>query len=348
MRAHAPGKVLILKPSSLGDVVQALAVLRLLKRQYPAAQCSWWLAANLVPLLEHDPDLASIIPFDRQQGFSPRGCRQYIQNLVRMRRQRFDWVIDLHGLLRSGVLAWLANARFTVGVDDPREGAACFYDLVVPRPSPQTHAVDWYLQVLVRLGVPVAQDFDWLPACPDAQARFRAQWNPQDSPWIALNPGARWPNKRWPAAHFAALVRNLADQLPTVRFAILGGPSDQELGRVIAAADPPRCLDLTGRTSLVDMVEWIRFSQLLVTNDTGPMHVAAALKRPVVAPFGPTDPRRTGPYGQIHQVLQSRLPCVPCMKSTCHYERKMECMQAIDPARMAKAVRDQLASCPLC
>ena len=103
----------------------------------------------------------------------------------------------------------------------------------------------------------------------------------------------------------------LAAANPGLQFAILGGAEDRPLGEVIARVDAARCLDLTGRISLPEMVEWIRLSELMVTNDTGPMHVAAALGKPVVALFGPTEPRRTGPYRQLEHVLQLTSPVFP-------------------------------------
>lgn len=107
---------------------------------------------------------------------------------------------------------------------------------------------------------------------------------------------------------------------------------------------PKRCLDLTGRTSLPEMVEWIRLSQLMVTNDTGPMHVAAALDKPVVALMGPTEPRRTGPYGQMANVLQLDLPCVPCLKPRCAWRQPNECLRALTVETVFAAVEGKLAT----
>jgi lipopolysaccharide heptosyltransferase II len=191
---------------------------------------------------------------------------------------------------------------------------------------------------LPLLGVPVHRNFDWLPERPDAAQAVRAKWRPEPGRWIALQPGARWLNKRWPVEHFADLVRMLAQRFADVRFVTLGGPADRELGERVAREAPARCLDLTGRTTLPEMVEWTRLCELMITNDTGPMHVAAALNKPVVALFGPTEPRRTGPYGQLDRVLQHDLPCVPCMKDSCNYRQPFECLRAITPDRVAARV----------
>jgi lipopolysaccharide heptosyltransferase II len=256
-----------------------------------------------------------------------------------LRAQKYDWVIDLQCLARSGAFAWLANGKLLVGLDEPREGARGFYDLVVPRASFHTHAVDWYLAVLPRLGVPVDGNFTWLPERSAVAAAVKTRWKAEGAQWIALQPGARWANKRWPAESFAELARQLAAHCTGARFVILGSAEDRPLGEVISRAEPERCLNLAGQTSLPEMVEWLRRCELMVTNDTGPMHVAVALGKPVVAMFGPTEPRRTGPYGRLEQVVQHPLPCAPCLKPCCAWLRPMECLTAISPAMVFERVR---------
>jgi heptosyltransferase I len=354
-------KILILKPSSLGDVVQALPVLRLLKRHRPDAEIYWWIDSALAPLLEGDPDLAGVIRFERKRWAAPRHWPEMLRSLRWMRAQRFDWVIDLQCLARSGAFAWLANGQLLIGLDEVREGARGFYDIAVRRASFHTHAVDWYLAVLPKLGVPAHHHFQWLPERPDIAAAVKRKWpdagvqasacspntlkrglQPGHPQWIVLQPGARWENKCWPAEYFTELVRRLARQFPEAHFAILGAAADQSLGEIIARAEPQRCLNLCGQTSLPEMVEWLRRCDLMVTNDTGPMHVAAALGKPLAAMFGPTEPRRTGPYGHPESVLRIDLPCSPCFKSHCTWKQPMECLKAISPAMVFEHVCRQL------
>ena len=318
-------------------------MLRLLKKSLPRSEIFWWLDAGLAPLLEGDPDLAGIIPFERERWRSPWHWHEALRSLLKIRACTFDLVIDLQSLMRSGVTAWLADGTVTIGLDDPREGARAFYDIIVRRPSPHTHAVDWYLGVLPPLGIPIHWDFKWLPERAAVAAVVREKWQPATSRWLILQPGARWTNKRWPVEYFVELVGLLAKAQPDVRFAILGSKEDSELGRTIAHVHPKRCLDLTGQASLPEMIEWIRLGDLMVTNDTGPMHVAAALGKPVVALFGPTDPDRTGPYGQLEEVLQLNLPCVPCLKSYCSYEKPLECLRALSPLSVFARVQQRLA-----
>jgi lipopolysaccharide heptosyltransferase II len=260
-----------------------------------------------------------------------------------MRARNFDLVIDLQCLARSGAFAWLANGKFFIGLDEVREGARGFYDVAVRRASFHTHAVDWYLSVLPPLGVPVHKNFQWLPERPQIAAAVNSKLKTQNSKLILLQPGARWTNKRWPAGNFAELVHLTVENFPAARFAILGDAEDQPSGEIICRVLPERCLNLCGETSLPEMIEWLRLCDLMVTNDTGPMHVAAALGKPVVALFGPTEPRRTGPYGQLENVLRIDLPCSPCLKGYCAYEKPNECLNAISPAQVLARVLRILA-----
>jgi heptosyltransferase-1/heptosyltransferase-2 len=172
-----------------------------------------------------------------------------------------------------------------------------------------------------------------------------ALWNLNDGRMtIALLPGARWENKRWPATHFRQLVRELHARDSNLRFIILGAKADGPLAKEIVSAAPEQCLDLTTRTTLPQTVEVLRTCRVVVTNDTGPMHIAAALRKPVVAMFGPTTPSRTGPYGQIDRALQRHdLPCVPCMKPTCSYPEPIACLRGIAPNIVAEQVRKRLS-----
>ena len=336
-------KILILKPSSLGDVIQALPVLRLLKLHWPRSQIFWWIDSSLAPLLEGDSDLTGVVRFERNTWASPVHWPEIWRSVRWMRNQAFDLVVDLQCLARSGAFAWLANGRLLIGLDEPREGARGFYDLIVMRPSFHTHAVDWYLGVLKLLNVPVHWSFDWLPERRDVADEVKRKWMDGNARWIVIQPGARWPNKRWPVEHYAELVRRLGSAHPDLRFAILGGEDERELGSAIARVDSSRCVNLTGRLSLPEMIECVRLGGMMVSNDTGPMHAAAALRKPVVVLFGPTEPHRTGPYGQLAGVVQHNLPCIPCMKPYCTYSKPLECLRAISPSVIIERVEQQLA-----
>ncbi|MGH8023699.1 MAG: lipopolysaccharide heptosyltransferase II [Limisphaerales bacterium] len=342
-------KILILKPSSLGDIIQALPVLRLLKLHLPSAQIYWWVDSRFASLLEGDPDLAGIVLFERERWTSPLHWPEMARSIRWMRERQFDWVIDLQGLLRSAMFAWLARGHLLIGLDNPREGgregASGLYDVAVGAAG-TSHAVERYLSVLPTLGVPRHANFQWLPRRSDVATRVREKWlhgegedrakapgadfrNPVR--WIAIQPGARWPTKCWPPEHFAEFVHLFSRGVPDARFVVTGSRTDKPRGEVIVRAAPERVLNLCGETTLLEMIECLRLCDLMITNDTGPMHAAAALGVPVVALFGPTDPRNTGPYGQLENVLRIDLPCAPCFKTYCRWKNPMECLTAISP-----------------
>jgi lipopolysaccharide heptosyltransferase II len=341
-------KILILKPSSLGDVIHALPVLRMLRSHWPKSEIYWWLDVNLVPLLKDDPDLSGIFTFQRKRWAAAHRWPEIIGSIASMRKQRFDIAIDLQGLARSGMFAWMANAQLTVGLDNlregTREGARALYDITPPSASAQAHAVDRCLSVLPLLRVPVQWNFEWLPRRAAGEEGVRAKWAPEREGvrWVVLLPGGRWDNKRWPVQYFADLAKRLRE-IPGLRLVVLGSKDEHSLGEAIAAAVPDFCVNLAGATTFDEMIEWIRLSRLVITNDTGPMHVAAAMGRPVVAIFGPTNPLNTGPYRQLQNVVQAKtLPCVPCLKSKCAYQYPIACLHAITPAAIFEISRQAL------
>ncbi len=338
-----PGKILILKPSSLGDVLHALPVLRLLKKQFPESQIHWWISQSFAPLLEGDRDIAMLHLFKRNEFNSIRGWIHLFQTARRLRNEQFDWVLDLQGLARSAIMAWLARGKLTVGMNTRREGASAVCDLLVDR-APDEHAVDWYLGALRTLKIPQACEFDWLPARPDWASQFKLKWPANGGKWVAIAPGARWDTKRWPPDYFKRAIELLLKKDAHLSVAIFGDKSDAPIGAALASVNPQRCLDLTQRTSLPELVEWIRHSEILLTNDTGTMHIAAALKKPVVALFGATNPNKTGPYGQSSQVVKVALPCSPCMKRVCKNVRQLECLRLITPEQVAETVWRRMAA----
>tara|TARA_Y100001934_G_scaffold241017_1_gene295752 strand:- start:945 stop:1982 length:1038 start_codon:yes stop_codon:yes gene_type:complete len=331
-------KILIVKPSSLGDVIQSLPVLRLLKRKHPDSEVHWWLAEGLFPLLDGDPDIDRLIPFNRDDWKSFRGLRRLTSTLRETRARQYDLVIDLQGLARSGVLSWLTRGAVTVGIDLRSEGARMFYDRAVARPA-EPHAVDWYLNVARSLDLDLDAEFNWIPVRQLQRDEILRSHPLRGKRIIGVVPGARWTNKRWPVDHFQDAMDRM--RAPKTAFAIIGGSEDREFADSLTQRKD--AVDLLGQTSLPQMIEWVRRCDLVITNDTGPMHVAAALSKPTVGLFGPTRPDQTGPYGQVRNCLRVELPCAPCMKSSCNFDRKLACLTDISPLAVSETARRLLA-----
>lgn len=341
--------ILILKPSSLGDVVQALPVLRMLKRSLPQASLWWWIDTAYQDLLKDDPDLTGLVPFPRRNWNTSAGLRTTAASLWHMRQIRPDIVIDLQCLLRSALVGWLANGKRYIGLDDRRELAHLFYDTAIPRPGPAAHAVEWYLKVLDVLGIPATWDFEWLPTRRTIAETIRQRYQPTEQVWIALCPGARWPTKRWPVTYFAQTAKQILARFPGTRFVVLGSRADMPAADRIRTELGDCCLNLAGQTSIPELVEWIRLARLVISNDSAPMHIAAAVGTPIVTVFGPTDPKRTGPYRARARVLSLSLPCMPCLREHCTWHVPLQCMHEIRPDQVAEAASEllQTTGCPV-
>jgi lipopolysaccharide heptosyltransferase I len=326
--AAPPQKILIVKPSSLGDVIHALPLAVALKEAFPRAELHWVVGRAYAELLAAQPSVDDVLVFDRGRwgglGFW-RNRREWWGLLRRLRSANYDVVIDLQGLARSALLARASGASVRVGLATAREFGRLAYTVAVSPREPDAHAVDRYLEVLRALGVaparvPVngrAPRFA-LSIPEEARARVEAELAQElvTEDIVCVAPGARWETKRWPAERFAEVAVRLAAE-SGVRIIVVGTEEDQPLARTISARVGEQALDWTGRTSLVQLAALFARSALLLTNDSGPMHLAAALGTPVVAIFGPTNPSRTGPYSDRAVVVRSAVHCAPCYQRSC-------------------------------
>ncbi len=332
-----PRRVLIVKPSALGDVVHALPVAALLKRRWPAAHLSWLVSRPFAPLLEANPHVDETIPFDRGRGAGLVRQSGVARRLARdLRRRGFDLVIDLQGLLRSGWLAWQTGAPVRVGFAYAREAAALFYTHRVTARPGERHAVERYLDVAELLGlgrVPV--EFP-LVTTPEDEQQVQSLLAPLDGePFAVLLPGTNWATKRWPAERFAELAIMLERQRG-LRIVIAGGGDASEAAGIVRSK-LPSALDLSGRTGIRQLVALLKTASLAVTNDSGPMHIAAALGTPLVSLFGPTSPSRTGPYGRAGSVVRLEIPCSPCYSRRCSHQ---SCLRLLPAAQVLERCVD--------
>jgi len=316
--------VLIIKPSSLGDIVHALPVLAALRASYPKAHIAWLVGVGFAPLLENHPMLDEVIPFDRQRFgrmlLSTRACRAFLELLIHLRRRRFDLVIDLQGLIRSGFLSWAAGGRQRIGFAAARELAALFYSRRVRCPGTPHHAVDRNLCIARALGLTVtAPEFPLGLHAEEIQAarlKLDRLAPSLGNGFIALLPGARWESKRWPARRWAELIGRISDEGGPA-CVLLGAGADTEAAEQVLAHCSAPVLNLVGKTGLRELVALLHLAQAVVCHDSGPMHLAAALNRPTVAIFGPTDPARTGPYSPRARIVSAPLDCAPCRRRKC-------------------------------
>ena len=268
----------------------------------------------------------------------------------RLRSARYTTVIDLQGLLRSGIFARLSGARTRIGLAGSREGASRFYTHIIPVAG-EMSSVDRYMLAAEALGAPADEPRMFgLPINDDhrlAASRLLGDHGlPEGRAYVALIPGARWDTKRWPAEKWAALVRQIRGDLDLVPV-VVGGPDERATIERILALDCGPLVDLVGRTDLKSLWAVLEGAEAVVTNDTGPMHMASAAGRAVVAIFGPTNVRRTGPYGEGHVLLEGRADCAPCYGRECRWAGGADdliCMRRIGVDEALAGVRRLLGA----
>lgn len=330
-----PQRILIIKPSAIGDVVHALPVLNLLRAKWPDSHISWLVSSACSGLLDRHPQLNDVIIFDRKHyghGWHNPAAAAGLFGFTNSLKNRFDLVIDLQGLFRSGWLAWSTGAPIRVGPSDARELGWIFYNRRVLTGFPQVQAVDRYLTIADHLGLgtlPVKFVFP----IDDADRKQIAHLVP-DEKYAVFLPGANWVTKRWPPEHFAACVQPLRERYG-MKCVVAGGAADAAL-----AARIPGAIDLTGKTSLRQVVALLERASLVIANDTGPMHIAAALGRPLVCIYGPTSPDRTGPYGRLETAVYLDIECRPCFGRKCSH---ISCMRKLDADAILRCADEQLA-----
>lgn len=329
--------VLIIKLSSIGDVVHALPALAALRRRFPRGHIAWAVGPAAAEVVAGSPHLSETLviggraPIAGSVSLPSLGSPRALARALR--RRRFDLALDLQGLLRSALVGCLSGAPRRMGSRGSREGALVFYNLRVAADRRGQHAVEGYLEFARALGAPV-EPVDFTIATDSGhEAAVRSLLGDAEE-LAALVPGARWLSKRWPVARFAAVAEALASRYG-LRSVVVGGAADGPLAGAIAAAARAPVLDLTGRTTLKELAALLRRCRVVVSNDTGPMHLAAAVGTPTVAIFGPTDPQRLGPYGAGHATVSAGVPCAPCRRRRCD---PLRCLEAVEPEEVMAAV----------
>ncbi|MDZ4198404.1 MAG: glycosyltransferase family 9 protein, partial [Kiritimatiellia bacterium] len=326
------GSILILKLSSLGDLFHALPAVRQLK-EATGARIDWVTQSEYADLVRCFPDVDRVIAFRRRGGISG-----FIPFLRELRKERYDLAVDLQGLLKSALPARLARARRVIGPSYRREGTRIFYSAVAGVRNKNRHAVEEAMDVVRFLGCPERE--------PEFHLQFPKESRSETGIRIALIPFSRWTTKNWAPGHFVQLARGLHEQIPST-FYIVGGASDQKAGTALAKEMKGlSVVSCCGRFSLPQTGSLLQDMDLVISVDSGPMHMAAALGVPVLALFGPTDPARTGPFGEKHRVFWAEgLSCRPCFSDTCE-RGDHACMERIYPSRIIETAVDMLKFVP--
>ncbi|OVE74010.1 hypothetical protein BVX94_01950 [bacterium B17] len=322
-------KILIIKMSSLGDLFHALPAVHNLKVKLNA-QVDWVVHDAYADLVDCFQDVDRVIQYHRNDFFSTFGSFW-----GDIRTDRYDYIIDFQGLLKSAMVSRLANGGKRIGPSFYREGARMFYSEVAGERNKERHAVEENLDIIDHLGLE-RMDPEFPIMFPAAPMKVMAA----SSPKVAMLPSSRWETKNWPEKSFAAVGKELREKVDA-SIILLGGPGDAGICGRIEQEIGDGVVNLAGKCSLPETGGVLSDVDLLISNDSGPVHMAAAVGTPAVVVFGPTDPDRTGPYGDIHKVVKATEPCSPCFSRTCNKDG-FPCMNNIKPEQVIEKALDIL------
>jgi len=315
-------RILVVKLSALGDLFHALPAVHALKHALDA-EIHWITHTQYVPLVQCFTDVTRVLPFYRHSFF--RDAPRFLRAL---RETRYDIALDMQGLLKSALVLRLARATRRIGPAWAKEGARLFYSEQAGTGDRTRHALDRMYDVLPVLDVPV-------PDTPVFPVTFPELTLDAPRPRIGVLPVSRWPTKNWPVANFAAVADALHERVGGSIF-LLGGPEDDAVCAALERQVTCPVENRAGQDDLVGLGSLLQELDLLLCNDSGPMHMAAALGTPVLAVFGPTDPGRTGPVGAAHRTLSADVPCRPCFARSCR-QGDLRCLAGVTPAQVVDA-----------
>jgi lipopolysaccharide heptosyltransferase II len=317
-----------------------MPILAALRARWPKAHLAWVVNRSFRELLEGHCDLNELIVHDRTARAGDfLGIAGSTALFRKLAQSDFDLTIDLQGLLRSALMTAAARSPVRVGLADAREGARWFYTDTVDASRLRLHAVERIKRIAAAFGAGISEAEFNLPVSAVHTRSATETLASLASPRVILNVGARWLTKRWPPEHFAELGRRLVTTYQASLIAV-GAQSDRPLVQALKdRLAPIPVLDLCGETNLSQLAALSVGADLLISNDTGPLHLAAAAGARVVGIYTCTDPALTGPYGPRATTVQTGIWCKCSLKKRC---ARMDCMTELTPDRVWPTVREQI------
>jgi lipopolysaccharide heptosyltransferase II len=332
-----PRRILIVLLGSVGDVTRALPVANQIRDAFPNATIAWAIGPAAFPLIEHHPAVDEAIVFnwgDWRNSLGPF--------LRRIRRGKFDLVLDLQRLLKSGLISWWSGAPCRVGFHrrDAKEGNWLLNNHHIPLTGNGVSKLQHYFKFVEYLGVHKAAIRWELRITPEEERRVGQVLDKVEGNFAAYFVGSRWESKQWFAAQTAKCATEVRRRYG-LGGVLLGTAEDAVFAQHVAQASAAPLTNLVGRTSLREAIGVVRRAAVAIGPDTGLMHVAAAVGTPVVSLWGATSPARTGPHGFSHLVIRGNAPCSPCYLRRCPIGRI--CMESIDVDKVAAKVGEALS-----
>lgn len=304
-----PRKILLIRPSALGDVCRTVPVVAALRARYPGARIEWMVQRGFEDAVRHHPAVDAVVPFDRR-ALGKQILKGHLGEtrafLRALRDAGYDMVLDAQGLARSAVFMGSTRAAVRIGYRQAQEGAWLAANLRVDAPR-DLHTVDRMLRLAAAAGADVSQPDMRLYADPDALSQVILEY---PEPYAVIAPTSRWASKRWPDERFAQVARELLARRRVERVIVVGAPGEREQcpACLALAAEHPRVTDRVGSTSVAMLMALIARASLVIANDSAAVHMAVGFGRPTVALYGPTDTARVGPYRREACVIQHLEP----------------------------------------
>ncbi len=315
----------------IGDAVMSTPALAAVRTAFPRAEITVVANPLVAELFRHHPDCDRVLVFDKQSGHA--GLAGFLRFCRLLRRENFEMAILLQNAFEAALMAWLAGVPQRAGYRTDHRGLLLTHGVAAVDRKHGMHHVAYYLHGLQQLGITGGDGSLRLAVTDAEQAWARATLGAGH--WMAINPGASYgAAKRWLPERFAAVADGLAARYG-VGIVLTGGPGEQEIGRDIEAAMQVVPRNLIGKTAVREMMALLARCELVISNDSGPMHVAAALGTPVVAVFGPTDHTTTSPAGQTCRIVRQPVECAPCMLRECPIDHR--CMTGITAEQVLAA-----------
>lgn len=326
-------RILIVKLSSIGDVVHTLPVIRTIRHNLPNSYIAWIVEDKAKEILEGNKDVDRIITINTKlwrKAFNSSTIREILDVINTLRKERFDTAIDLQGLIKSGVISYLSWAKTRIGFDSEncRELLSIlFTNKKVSPKKEESHVVDKNLSLLKPFGFKeIKKEFFISHSLKDDKYinDFLLKNRINGKHIIAVNLGAGWKTKEWGIKNYAELCDRIVSEIGA-NIILTWGPGEENMVKDIMDLMAYRPL-IAPPTTLKQLVALLRRCELFIGGDTGPLHIAAALKIPTVAIYGPSDPLRNGPYGDNYFIIHKKIECSGCYKRSCD---TIECMKMI-------------------
>lgn len=308
-----PKRILIVRPSALGDVCRSVPVLASLRKAYPKARIEWLVQDGFTDAIKAHPALDEAIPFPRKLFGSwwrnPIVAYAMLCWFISLRKRRYDLVIDFQGLGRSGFITAVTGAKRRVGYQSARELGWVGYTDKHPNPT-AIHTVDRMLSLVESEGIELVKDMQLYVSETDKQwwDNLAEELGMMDKTYVVIAPTSRWASKRWPAERWADLLEPLLDRC-FEHIVMVGAPNEQRQVRDIVSGSTlcqARFIDLVGKASIGQTMAVIERASLVIANDSAPLHMAVGFKKPCISLFGPTSPARVGPYEQLDSVIRDK------------------------------------------